>query len=87
MTRPKGSKNKPKTVVEAVKKAFSEAVSEAVTEAIDETWKPSPDMGSIKPPAPDVMKCRCGHVGKIHYGSEHNWCNLCNCQAFTKVDK
>lgn len=77
MSRPKGIPNKKKEPSNVV------IATEGLTEK-REGWKPVPDMGSIKPPAPKELPCAdCGHLGAIHYGSERNWCNTskCNCQG------
>lgn len=51
----------------------------------DRLWNPGPDMGSIKPPAPQEKDCdSCKHKGETHYGGPKGWCNVggCNCQEF-----
>ncbi len=91
MPRKKGSKNKPKGVIETIKDAYKEAVNEAVSEAVSEVaeetkdWKPTPDMGHIKPPAPELKHCGgCHHLSADHYGPHKRWCNVrgCTCQDF-----
>lgn len=77
MARPKGSKNKPKEEVAPAPVVEVEKPKEA--------WKPSPDMGAIKPPSPSIDKCKtCGHERRFHYEGKADWCNLsvCQCQAW-----
>lgn len=96
MGRPKGSKNKPKGILETVKEAVVEAATEAVEEVIEEEfkeptafvespkpqpWTAQPNMGDIKPPKAEEFPCGCGHIKAVHYGPETDWCNKTGCNC------
>ena len=91
MPRPKGSKNKPKSVEEIAKEVVSgkKDILTAAVEVMDATspakWTPTPNMGDVKEPPREDKKCAgCDHIGVLHYGGPASWCNRtgCNCQGF-----
>ena len=83
MSRPKGSKNKPKEIVK-VKNVAVDDIVEATPKSLKEIFQPKPDMGAIKPPPAAEFKCNCSHEKKLHYGGAKDWCNVtgCKCQEF-----
>lgn len=83
MSRPKGSKNKPKEVVK-VKEPVVDEIKNAATASLKEIFNPKPDMGPVKPPPVGELICNCGHEKKLHFGGPRGWCNKtgCNCQGF-----
>lgn len=88
MSRPIGSKNKPKEVKEVDPVKFtskSDIMPPVKVSPSPVEWKPAPDMGAIKPPPEGDKTCGfCVHKGALHYGSVKRWCNTggCNCQEF-----
>ena len=80
MSRPKGSKNKPKETEQAPAKVVAEVVTTNPAK-----WIPTPNMGDVKEPPREEKKCDgCDHIGVLHYGGPASWCNRtgCNCQGF-----
>lgn len=73
------SKHTDKKVAEDTPPANTKKVQAATK--FDEMWTPKPDMGEVKPPADENLQCECGHKKKMHYGSQHNWCNEANCRC------